>query len=288
MSFDEVPNHLKNQELCDIAFKSDVNSIQMFPPEFITREMAFKAVQQHGTYIGVIPPNIIDLELCELAVNSTGQALSLIPKEFRTYEICLKSIENCHLDTIFPQIPKQFRTSELLSKAIESNPLNIYYFTDQEISDELIEKAIRLKPFAITCLFKKEFNEKYLKLALSLQGDLIEYFPGKFQTIEYHHISITEKPSNIWLIEKKYITPELENLFVNLYPDKKDYLDGEVNFFAKKSYSQFFINDSVNDEPNSDDMEKFTVDTTTLEIMKFKEYLASIDLSSSSFPSVKL
>ena len=146
-----VPDHLKTQELCNIAifdgfYVDYCNCISYIPDKFITKEICEESLWKEEEPLLTLPEKFITMELCYDAICNNGEDIMNVPYKYITKDLCEQYVKNEWNNII--DIPYKYLTKELYNLGIKS--CNDYF--DARIKDtNENDRFIRMK--------EKDINE---------------------------------------------------------------------------------------------------------------------------------
>ena len=86
-AFIHVPNHLKTQEMCEIAVNRNPDALLYVPDHLKTQEMCERAVEQDPWMIEDVPDKYKTQEMCVRAVGKDPDVLQYVPDYFVTEDM---------------------------------------------------------------------------------------------------------------------------------------------------------------------------------------------------------
>lgn len=90
-----VPNGVRDQEICTIAFNSSPkSSFKAIPDRFKTEEVCLRAVNVDGMLLAWVPLKLRKRKICLDAVTNNGNSLPWVPSSLRDYDMCSIAINH--------------------------------------------------------------------------------------------------------------------------------------------------------------------------------------------------
>lgn len=145
--FDNIPEHLLTQELCNIAVDINVNNIREIPKKFRTEELCNIVMAQYDDYeledddgfLISVPNKYKTKEMCEKFVQLNGLELQGVPEVWRSKELCELAIKNN--GHALGYVPDNLKTIENIILAVVYDGWN-YSFVPSHIKYDLIKYLI--------------------------------------------------------------------------------------------------------------------------------------------------
>ena len=108
-----IHDHLKTQEMCDEAVRTESLSLVYVPDRFKTQKM------------------------CSGVVCNKPCMLLFVPDHFWTHEMCNEVMRN--MQDAFHRIPDRFKTQEMCDKAVKKDPSFLEFVTDWLVRRECMQ-----------------------------------------------------------------------------------------------------------------------------------------------------
>ena len=132
--------------IINIALNYNIDMIEYIPDDFITAELALKAVSHNGMNIRYIPDELIDFHLCEIAVDQNGCSLEFIPNEFKTEELCITALKTKCNTPLFKYVPFDLRqTQSVYMAALQTDGLSLVYLDVSNLDPGTTRNIVYLK-----------------------------------------------------------------------------------------------------------------------------------------------
>lgn len=150
-----VPDSLKTPDIILKAISSETEIIKsrthpvaFIPPNLLTREVLYKAVETHPFCIRDLPPNRLSKKLAEFAVEHDGLALGFIPSKHRDANMVKLAISQNALAIRY--VPKEYITEELCKECFDRECAVLHYLPTQFITKEMCLKVIEKRRFLVS------------------------------------------------------------------------------------------------------------------------------------------
>ena len=88
-----IPDHLKTQEMCNEAVRTEPLSLTYVPDCFKTQEMCNNAVRNKLCMMLFVPDHFWMQEMCNEIMSTLPDAFHRIPDCFKTQKMCIKTVE---------------------------------------------------------------------------------------------------------------------------------------------------------------------------------------------------
>lgn len=265
-SFDlaRLPVEWRTREICEFAFKNDVNNIKAFPERFISREIAKTVVScgsGHFNILSYIPASLWDAELAYIALNNKTVSNSYKVDhegDYRRMQIVLRYVpESVKTKSFYLGMFRELKAEcYVLSRLVPNKYKNKKYYMElakrdlslvpeQYISYETLYCALLSEyqsPHNRAPKFKRYFPflDDFLADRLVMKEPYIFLdLPQRFQTSERLIIAIEcmERIDIMYFaeeVEQRLLTPEVckafirKNLLCPKFPDNvwtKEFVD---------------------------------------------------------------
>ena len=89
-----IPEHLRDAELCWAAVRQDGHRIGFVPDHLVDRDICREAVSNTPAAIRYVPQSLLDRDLAMLAVIKSGSVLGHIPPWMRDFALCAEAIKS--------------------------------------------------------------------------------------------------------------------------------------------------------------------------------------------------
>lgn len=115
-----IPIDQRTYNRCKKAVMKNGRSIEYVPKEHLNEELCELAIKtddhDEGSSLEFVPPEFKTQKLCELAMRYCVSALEFIPKEWRSQELCELAMK--HDFSMIEFIPKEHLTTSMLKKFV--------------------------------------------------------------------------------------------------------------------------------------------------------------------------
>lgn len=198
------------KEMCMFAFEHSPYAIQYFPEEYVSEELALKAVAYSGYIFDDLPEAVrtkavflaaltdegnasledlpkdqIDKEVCLTWLQKgkrVFRSLDIIPKELRDYDVCLAAVrrDGCSLE----QVPAELVDAKICNAAIE-NWFDAIKFVPQELFTKEMAVAVAERDPRLFEMIPAELLSEELCLCAAGHGALknvMEHAPKELIT----------------------------------------------------------------------------------------------------------
>lgn len=246
-SFDltRLPVEWRTREICEFAFKNNVNNIKAFPEKFISREIA-KTVASCGSgqfnILSYIPASLWDAELAYIALNNktvSGSYKVDNEGDYRRMQVVLRYVpERVKTKSFYLGMFRELKAEcNVLSMLIPNKYKNKTYYMElakrdlslvpeQYISYEALYYAL-LSEYQYPYVYRSLEFKRYLPFLDDLLADrlatkapyMFSDLPQQFQTPERLIIAIeSEECTNVFHlaedIKQQLLTPEVCKAFI--------------------------------------------------------------------------
>ncbi len=176
-----IPYKFITKEIAYKAMETDPLLIQFIPLEYQTLKYQKMLIDKKAEYLSFIDPSILTDEIIYYALSKKVLVLGKIPKERRTLELCEYAINNSGKALRF--VPENIKTADLCFKAVVKYPSAIKYvpveFLNQEFVDLLdslgVVIPIKNRGYVDECLIahkKLNIEEQPLNIEESVLNEL--------------------------------------------------------------------------------------------------------------------
>ena len=149
--FNDIPDELKTQAMCDIAFYENSKNLIYVPEKFLTQSMCDSAFTKNPIILEHIPKKYITQNMCDIAANNPHISKNMInyifeyiPIEFLTQSMCDSAFGYNPRNIRYT--PKEYITQSMCDRAFGREPWNILYIPKEYITQNMRETAVRFYP----------------------------------------------------------------------------------------------------------------------------------------------
>ena len=129
-----ISGHLKTQEMCNEAVRTEPLSLPYIPDRFKTQEMCNEAVRNRLCIMLFVRGHLWMQEMCNEIMRTMPNAFHRIPDHFKTQKMCIKAVE---VDSSFLQlVPDHFKTQQICEKAVREDSSSLQYVPDWFVTRE--------------------------------------------------------------------------------------------------------------------------------------------------------
>ena len=160
-----IPDHLKDQNICNKAFDDFTHALGSVPNCYKTQKM------------------------CDKAFSIYPSTIQFLPDQFKTQEMCDKAVNTCPF--VFDSIPDRYMSQKLWDKVVFEDPFMLKHFHDRYKAQEVCDKAVDsyLLPLKLILdwfvtnkineqLDNAVFSNDYIAVA-DLDSDFVTFFSKK-------------------------------------------------------------------------------------------------------------
>lgn len=246
-SFDlaRLPVEWRTREICEFAFKNNVNNIKAFPERFISREIAKTVVSCGSRYFNIlsyIPATLWDAELAYIALNNKTVSNSYKEdneEDYRRMQVVLRYIpESVKTKSFYLGMFRELKAEcVVLSMLVPDKYKNKKYYMELAKRDLSLVPEQYISYEALYCALHSEYQnyhiyrdpefKRYLPFLDNLLADrlamkapyMFSDLPQQFQTPERLIIAIESKEcTNVYHlaedIRRQLLTPEVCKAFI--------------------------------------------------------------------------
>jgi hypothetical protein len=205
----EVPEELKDPEMCRIAVLRINSALKYVPEKFKTQEICniamlggenaeifrkLRRIKQGKRYVyesiiddvyavfPYIPERYRTLKMCRMAVEQDGSMLEFVPEQYKTPELCLMALKD-HGDYL-EFIPEKYKTPELCLAAVRKSGEGLKSVPEHLKTERLCRIAVICGGAKAIPFVPEQFLPRLCLKAAQMHRDSLEYIPEKSLTEE--------------------------------------------------------------------------------------------------------
>ncbi|MCC5808644.1 MAG: hypothetical protein JJU00_20120 [Opitutales bacterium] len=119
-SFQELPDSMKNAEMCRKVVDKMPEAVKYVPECFQTDELWMIALNNQPGLLENLPNHLVNYKICTQCVSRNGVLISSVPKDLLDESICVLAIESFQGYSAIEYIPEPMRTAEVCRRAIKA------------------------------------------------------------------------------------------------------------------------------------------------------------------------
>lgn len=262
----EIPESMRNEDICALAVESDGRALQFVPDRSMSYELCQKAVRSKPQALQYVPDWLKTEDLVHEAVGSNGMMLGFVPERLKSPELCDKAVERD--GRALQYVPHSLLSSELFSKAAKNTPEAIMCVPQELMNVDMCLEAIAYFPEAIRYIPKgkrcyqecfdavsgdgqmlvyamESFrgNCNIIEAALSNDGTALRHLPKQYVTPEYCHMAVSENGAALEFVPDTFLTPSLVRLALSR--EKEDAPEPVLKYVPERLMDKDFFLQAV-------------------------------------------
>ena len=137
-----VPDHYKNQEICNKADDNYPHTLEFVPECFTTQEMCHKVVSAHSSTIQFVSECYKTQKMCDNPFNKYFLGFFIfyflaVPVRYKTQEMCDRFISDDHFSITY--VPDQYKTQQMCDKAVDDCLAALQFVSDWFVTSKTIK-----------------------------------------------------------------------------------------------------------------------------------------------------
>lgn len=203
------------KEICELAFKDDVNNIIYFPIDYITFEMMEKAFEKDVNYIKCFPRDLITKKMSEEAFKHDVNNIIYIPVRHMTQDMCNTAFNVSHKYAV--HFPQKYITKQMADILFKEDYKHISIIPKECVTKQMCDCIFSEHKTDLKTYFRyfpDEYKTKEMVEFLGVDPRNSKYYPSKFLTAKLVDgllgFSLPREEENRLKGEKKKIETEIK------------------------------------------------------------------------------
>jgi hypothetical protein len=223
--FKHIPDDLKTQEMCDIAFSYDICNFTRVPCKYINQEMSTKFINEYPSEFMCIRNEFKTQDICDNAVKYKPFNFMNVPERCKTLELCDYAVKSNSSN--FMYVPDKYKTQEMCDYAVKSHSSNFMYAPERCKTQEMCDYAVKSNSLCIEFVPDEFKTQEMCDYAVKSNSSNFMYVPDSCKTQEMCDHAVKSDSSNFMNVPDSCKTQELcdyavksNSLCIALVPDR--------------------------------------------------------------------
>jgi hypothetical protein len=217
-----------SQNICDYAFKTNVNNIVNIPPKYITKDICNTIVEHNRfEYFKHIPHYYFTKNVCDSLVEKNPMSLKFIPEASITQSMCSRAFsKNSYY---FQLIPEKYRNEYMCERVIDRQEFyNFKYIPQYQFTNSLCFKMIRTNPMYLQQIPEKCITQEMCDYVMQKDINFIEIVPKQFRNMEMSKNMLAKGGPYYFSYMTESLSPEMYEKLTKLNPMYLHYMNKNV------------------------------------------------------------